>query len=328
MQSDIIIIGAGPVGLFTAFYAGLRNLSTQIIDSLPEVGGQPKALYPEKTILDIPAFPKISGKDLIEQLSTQLTLTHPDTRFHLGETATEIEESESGFRVHTNKNTYEAKAILLACGNGSFSPRRADIQNLADYEYRQIHYHVSNYSAYLGKKVAICGGGDSAFDHALALSAYAEEVYIVHRRPRFRAQEHSVALAEAKENIHFLTPYTPQALLGENQSLRTLRLNKARSEETKDLNCDAVIMAYGFTTNLGPIKDWGFEIERNRIKVDEKLRTNRPGIFALGDLVSYPGKVQLIVSGFGEAPTAVNAAFQYIYPEKHLSPLHSTDLDI
>lgn len=326
MPSDILIIGAGPIGLFAGFYAGMRNLSTQIVDSLLEVGGQPKALYPEKKIYDIPAYPHITGNELIEQLSSQLTTFHDDIDFHLGEEIISIEKTGDYFTVKSKEHSYEARAIIIACGNGSFSPRRVDLMNLATYENRDLRYHIPRYSDYLGKRVVICGGGDSAIDHAITLSNYAKEVIVVHRRPQFRAMEYAVKEAEAKTNVHFLTPYVPERVDGDGQHLESVTLKKARSGELVKVPCDAMIIAYGYTADISAMQNWGLAMERNHILVDQYMATNIPGIFAIGDAVTYPGKTQLIVSGFGEAPTAINSAYQYLNPDQRLTPLHSTDL--
>ncbi len=326
LSSDLIIIGAGPSALFAAFYAGMRQLSVNIIDSLPELGGQPKALYPDKIIYDIPAYPEISGAELIDRLSQQLARFHATTQFSLNQEVFNLENDNEEFVVETSRATYRAKAVIIAAGNGSFSPRKVDLDQLDHYENRGVAYFVSNYTAYAGKNVAICGGGDSALDTALALSDYAKEIYLIHRRDRFRAHEYSVEAARQKDNINFITPYVPTGLEGDGINLSAIHLQKARSDEGQRIPVDQVIMAYGFTSSLGEIKNWGLDIEKNKVLVDGHCQTNRPGIFAIGDIAGYPGKSDLIVSGFGEAPTAINAAYHYIYPEKRISPLHSSDL--
>ena len=232
-RTDLLIVGAGPVGMFTAFYAGMRNLSVRLVDSLPEIGGQPKALYPEKNIFDIPAYPKITSHELSQVLTMQLDRFRETTQIHLNEKVLTIQKIDQDFIIETSKRTYTAGAIIIAAGNGSFKPRKIAITGLDEYEDNYISYHVSNFDQYTGKEVAVLGGGDSAFDASLALADYAKKVYLIHRRDRFRAHEYSVSLAKQKDNIDFITPYVPEALIGQNKKLTGIQIAKARSQETK-----------------------------------------------------------------------------------------------
>lgn len=324
--TDIIIIGAGPAGLFAAFYAGMRNLSVKLIDSLPQVGGQPQALYPEKNIYDIAGFPKITGHELTEQLTRQISRFESTTSIHLSEEVLKFERENNHFIVHTDKATHQAKAIIIAAGNGSFHPRKIEMENLADYEGHGVTYNISNLDQYSGATLAICGGGDSALDMALALKDYAKKIYIIHRRDRFRAHEHSVDVAQAAENIEFITPFVPIAVAGDGSRLTKICLQEPRAADVMTLAVDGVIMAYGFVSSIGPLKNWQLKSANNMIAVNQHFETSEPGIYAIGDIATYPGKVKLIASGFGEAPSAINEIVHYLYPERGNKPLHSSNM--
>lgn len=325
-STDLLIIGAGPAGLFAAFYAGMRNLTVKIIDSLPEVGGQPKTLYPEKKIFDIAGYPKITGNDLTEQLIEQLKRFHQTTSIYLNEEVAEVKKTTDGFEVVTDKGTHSTKAIIIAAGNGSFHPRKITLENLDTYEGRGIDYFLSDTKQYMGKTIAVCGGGDSALDMALGLREYAKHIYLVHRRDKFRAHEHTVDLAIQAKNIEFVTPYVPTAVDGTENKLSALHLQKARTDEKKVLEIDEVLMAYGFVSSIGPIKDWNLKLENNMIVVNPFMQSSVEGIYAIGDIATYPGKAKLIVSGFGEAPSAINDIVKHIYPERIVKPLHSSNM--
>ncbi|MFV8291390.1 NAD(P)/FAD-dependent oxidoreductase [Aerococcus viridans] len=325
-RTDLLIVGAGPVGLFTAFYAGMRNLSVRLVDSLPEIGGQPKALYPEKNIFDIPAYPKITGRELSQVLQAQLDRFSTTTDIHLNEKVLNIQKNDQDFTIQTSKATYTAGAVIIAAGNGSFKPRKIAIDGLPDYEDRHISYHVSDFAKYTGKEVAVLGGGDSAFDASLALANYAKKIYLVHRRDRFRAHEYSVTLAEQTANIEFVTPYVPKTLLGEDGFLTGLEVTKARSQESRILPVEHIFMTYGFVSSIDEIRNWGLEIENESIQVDHNMQTNIPGIYAVGDIANYPHKAKLIATGFGEAPHVINQAAHYLFPDRQVAPLHSTSM--
>lgn len=323
---DITIIGAGPVGLFTAFYAQMRNAKVKIIDSLEIAGGQPTHLYGEKTIYDIPGFPAIKGQDLGQQLMKQLDRFN--TTFCLGEEALNIihpDHSTSYFEIQTNQATHYSKTIIIAAGNGAFQPRKLNIAGADQFEKSNLHYLVTDIQQYRDQTVAICGGGDSAVDWALALEKIAKKVYIIHRRDKFRALEHSVSLLK-KSSVECITPYLPKQLIAQNGYIQQLVLEKAKSTELKTIDLDHLIVNYGFSTSIGSIKEWGLEIAHNQIQVDHHLETNIKGIFAVGDIADYEGKVRIIASGFGEAPFAVNHALAHVNPEYKQSPLHSTSL--
>lgn len=320
---DITIVGAGPIGLFAAFYAGMRGAKTKIIDSLPQVGGQLATLYPEKHIYDAPGFPAVRAIDLIENLDAQLEKF--DHTFCLEEEVTAIDESEDFLTITTDKGRHYSKSIILALGNGSFQPRKINLPNAEELENQGLDYFVNDLAKYKGQRVAIAGGGDSAIDWALMLEPIAKEVSLIHRRPEFRGHEHSVAQLH-QSSVNILTPYVIDTLNATNQQLDSIRLQKVRSEEFLELPVDTLIVNYGFSSSLEHLKAWGLETKRNAILVNSDMSTNIPGVYAAGDIVHYHGKVKLIATGLGEAPTAVNNALHYINPKNRTQPMHSTSL--
>ena len=325
---DITIVGGGPVGLFTAFYAGLRNAKTKIIESLESLGGQPAHLYAEKKIYDIPAFPEIKGDELERNLVNQLKRF--DTTIHLGEEVQSFEKQTSDdgsdyFQIKTSKGYHYSKTIILAIGNGAFSPRKLKLDRAEEFEHFNLHYYVNNIEQYTGKNVAICGGGDSAVDWALALEPLANKVSLIHRRDKFRAVESSVEQL-MHSSVDILTPYIPESLNGNSNNIESITLKKVKSDEELTIEVDDFIVSYGFTSSIGEIRNWGFNIVRNAIEVDAQNETNIKGIFAVGDIASYEGKVRIIATGFGEAPQAVNKALLRIDPTNVNPPIHSTDL--
>lgn len=320
---DITIIGAGPVGLFTGFYAGLRQAKFKIIDSLEKVGGQPKYLYPEKHIYDIPAFPKIKGDQLADQLTQQLDRF--DYQLCLGQEIIKIEKKDDHFILTSPKESHYSKTIIIAAGNGAFSPKRLSIKEAENYESGNLSYYVKPLNYYQDKKVVICGGGDSAVDWALELENIAKKVSIIHRRDKFRAMEASVQ-ALKNSSVEILTPFVPYQLIGQDHQIQQLIIKEARGDQQQILDLDELIVNYGFSSSIGTIRQWGLEIERNSIVVNQFLETNQSGIFAVGDIAQYPGKVDLIATGFGEAPMAVNQALLHIDPHNIQPPIHSSDI--
>lgn len=317
---DITIVGGGPVGLFAAFYANLRQAKVQIIDSLPQLGGQPAILYPEKQILDVPGFPNLTGEELTNRLLEQLQGF--DTPAHLNETVLEIDKEDGVFKITTTKGTHTSKAVIIAMGGGAFKPRPLELEGVEGY--KNIHYHVSNIQQYAGQRVTILGGGDSAVDWALAFEKIAPTT-LVHRRDNFRALEHSVqALQESSVSIK--TPFVPSQLMGDGQILNKLEITKVKSDETETIELDHLFVNYGFKSSVGNLKNWGLELNRHKIIVNSKQESSQLGIYAIGDCCYYEGKVDLIATGLGEAPTAVNNAINYIYPEQKVQPKHSTSL--
>lgn len=319
---DVTIIGAGPTGLFTAFYGGMRQASVKIIESLPHIGGQLTALYPEKYIYDVAGFPKVRAQELVDQLEEQAKLFDPE--IVLGQAIESVERLEDdSFRLVSNTGqVHLTKTIIITAGNGAFQPRRLNVGDSEAYEGRNLHYYVKDMNKYKDKHVAILGGGDSAVDWALMLEKIAAKVTLIHRRDQFRAHEHSVEQLEASA-VEKLTPFAPAAIVA-NEKIEKLILQEIKGEELVELEVDDIICNYGFISSLGPIKDWGLEIEKNSIVVNSKMETNIPGIYAAGDICTYDGKVKLIATGFGEGPTAINNAKNYIDPKARIQPKHST----
>lgn len=321
---DVTIIGGGPIGMFTAFYAGLRQAKVKIIEALPQLGGQPGMLYAEKNIYDIAGYPAITGGELIKNLGTQMNRF--DTTLVYGEEAFELRKNSDGiFEIQTTKNVHYSKAVIISAGNGAFRPRKLEIEHAEKYENNNLHYFVNNIESFRDKTVAICGGGDSAVDWALTLEPIAKKVYLIHRRPQFRAQEHSVQLLN-ESSIEIMTPYVPVSINGHNNILSGVTLQEARKESTIELEVDDFLINYGFSSSIGGMKKWGFDVKGNAIVVNSKMETSIPGIYAIGDISTYDGKVKLIATGFGEAPVAVNNAMVYINPNTRVQPMHSTSL--
>ena len=321
---DITIIGGGPVGLFTAFYGGMRQASVKIIESLPQLGGQLSALYPEKYIYDVAGFPKVRAQELINNLKEQMAKFDPSIA--LEQSVEKLEKLEDGtFKLTTNKEVHYSKTVIITAGNGAFQPRRLELESAQQYEHKNLYYFIEDLNQFAGQKVVVFGGGDSAVDWALMLEPIAEKVTIVHRRDKFRAHEHSVEnLYNSKVDVK--TPYVPAELIGDENGIKQVVLSTVNGEEKETIDVDAVICNYGFVSSLGPIKEWGLEIEKNSILVNSKMETNTPGIYAAGDICTYDGKVKLIACGFGEAPTAVNNAKTYIDPKAKEQPLHSSSM--
>lgn len=320
---EITVIGGGPTGLFAAFYAGMRQASCKIIESLPQLGGQLAALYPEKYIYDVAGFPKVRAQELVDQLKKQLSLF--DTSTALSETVEDVIKLEDNtFEIRTNKSIHRSKSIIITAGCGAFQPKKLEIEDAEKYENSNLHYFVNDLTSFAGQKVLICGGGDSAVDWALMLEPVAD-VTLTHRRDKFRAHEHSVeTLMNSKVQIK--TPYQIKELIGDEKIRKVVLEHKNGALE--EIEVDAVIVNYGFNSSLGPIQKWGLEIEKGSIVVNSKMETNIPGIYAAGDITTYPGKVKLIAVGFGEAPTAVNNAKSYIDPEAKLQPGHSSNMNL
>lgn len=322
---DITVIGGGPAGLFTAFYAGMRQASCKIIESMPQLGGQLSALYPEKYIYDVAGFPKVRAQELIDRLKEQLSLFETETV--LEQTVQQVEKrADNIFELTTDKGIHLSKSIIITAGCGAFQPRKLEVEGAEKYEKTNLHYFVNDLNMFAGKRVLVSGGGDSAVDWALMLEPIAEKVTLIHRRDKFRAHEHSVeTLMNSKVEVK--TPYAIEQLIGEEEIEKVI-LKHVKEEQTEELEVDAVIVNFGFISSLGPIQDWGLEIEKGSIVVNSKMETNIPGIYAAGDITTYPGKVKLIAVGFGEAPTAVNNAKSYIDPKARVQPGHSSNMNL
>lgn len=318
IKTDILIIGAGPTGLFAVFEAGLLKLKCHLIDALPQPGGQCSEIYPKKPIYDIPAYPEILAGDLVDNLMKQIEAFEPG--FTLGERAETIEKQEDGsFIVTTNKGTrHQAPVVAIAGGLGSFEPRKPQLHNIGDFEDYGVEYIIRDPELYRNKKVAIAGGGDSALDWAIYLTDVAQEVSLIHRRNEFRGALDSVEKVEELKKLGKINLITPAEVVGlnGNSSLESIEIKK--EGDTFDLEVDHFIPLFGLSPKLGPIANWGLEIEKNAIKVNNSLdyQTNIPGIYAIGDVNTYPGKLKLILCGFHEATLMCQSAYQRIFPDK------------
>lgn len=318
IETDILIIGAGPTGLFAVFEAGLLKLKCHIIDALPQPGGQLAELYPKKPIFDIPGYPSVNAGDLVDNLMEQIKQFEPG--FTLNEIATTIDKQEDGtFIVTTNKGTqHKAKAIAIAGGLGSFEPRKPVLENIEQFEEKGVEYFVKNPEVFRDKKIVIAGGGDSALDWSIFLSNVAAEVTLVHRRNEFRGALDSVEKVQDLKHqgkIKLLTPAEVTALHG-NGTLDAITIEHNGEQNIKEV--DYFIPLFGLSPKLGPIANWGLEIEKNAIKVNNALdyQTNIDGIYAIGDINTYPGKLKLILCGFHEATLMCQSIYQRLNPGK------------
>jgi ferredoxin/flavodoxin---NADP+ reductase len=316
---DLLIVGAGPVGLFGAYYAGVRLMKTAVTDSLEEPGGQITAMYPEKAIFDVAGFPAIRGRELVEQLVAQAAPFSPD--YVLGHQAVGLERGDGKFAVTTSNGLrIETRAIVITGGIGTFTPRPLPAGQ--EYVGRGVVHFVPDPAVYEGQNVIVVGGGDSALDWALMLEPIAKSVTLVHRRAQFRAHPHSVELLK-DSSVQILTDAQIHGLAGD-ASVTEAHVNVAG--EIRQLPCDKLVAALGFTANLGPLLEWGIELVGKRhIAVDTKGATSVPGVYAAGDIVDYDGKVRLIATGFGEVATAVNNAAAYLNPDVSAFPGHLSD---
>ena len=326
---DITIIGGGPAGMFALFYAGMRGASAQIVDALPELGGQLAALYPEKFIFDVAGYPKVLAKDLVKALAEQAAQFNEPA--HLGQRVTSLESRDGQFVLHTETGAFPTKAIVIAAGIGAFSPRRLPQACAQPWYGRGIFDVVTDPGQFRGQRVVIVGGGDSAFDWATQLAGVATHVSLVHRSDRFRAHGATVAQFHSDVGAGRAALYTFHEIgdvlcrtRGEQFSHIVLRDVKAKT--TTEIEADVVLPMLGFVSDIGPIADWGLTLQKDEIVVNQLMETGREGIWAAGDVTTYPGKLKLIACGFGEAATAVNQAVHWIYPEKKVAPGHSSNM--
>jgi len=329
IQSDVVIVGAGPVGLFSVFELGLLDVRCHLIDILPKPGGQCAELYPEKPIYDIPGYPSVSGQGLIDNLMKQIEPFQPT--FHFGEMVSALEvlgtPEAPAFRVHTEGGqTFECKAVIVAAGGGSFQPKKPPIDGIEAYEGKSVFYAVRKMEDFRDKNVVIVGGGDSALDWTLNLHPIAKRITLIHRRDDFRAAPHSVnamreLVASGKMDLKL---GQIEALTGSDGNLASATL--AGSDKTKtEIACERLIPFFGLTMKLGPIADWGLNLDENLIPVDTaKFETNIPGIFAIGDINTYPGKLKLILCGFHEGALAAQRVQRYVYPDKKVTFQYTT----
>lgn len=327
ISTDIAVIGAGPVGLFAVFEAGMLDMRCTVIDALDMTGGQCAALYPEKPIYDIPAHPRIDAQVLIERLMEQAAPFAPD--YLLGRQVSGLApRAQGGFTLALADGTsLGAKAVVIAAGCGAFGPNRPPLARLDEFEGRSVHYLVRRREDFRGKRVVIAGGGDSAVDWALSLAEVAERVMVVHRRPKFRAapeSERRMKQLAGEGRIELVIPYQLDALEGEAGRLDAV-IVRTLDGEARRLEADVLLPFFGLAMNLGPIAGWGLNLDRNHILVDPAtMATSAPGIFAIGDIAHYPGKLKLILSGFSEAAMAMHAARAIVHPDRVLHFEYST----
>jgi thioredoxin reductase (NADPH) len=329
IKTDALIVGAGPVGLFAVFELGLLDIKSHLVDILPKIGGQCAELYPEKPIYDIPGFPSVTGQGLIDNLIKQIEPFHPE--FHLSEMVASVEsigtDAAPLFRVMTDAGTqFETKSLIIAAGGGSFQPKKPPIPEIDTYEEKSVFYAVRRMEDLRGRDVLIVGGGDSALDWTLNLQPIARRVTLMHRRDEFRAAPHSVEqmrslVADGKMDLRI---GQVTGLKGDG-GLLSSALCRGSDNAEFEISCNAMLPFFGLTMKLGPIANWGLSLSENLVPVDtEKFETSTPGIFAIGDINTYPGKLKLILSGFHEGALAAQRVYRYVYPDKRLTFQYTT----
>jgi len=325
-NTDIIIIGSGPVGLFAIFQAGMLGMRCHIIDSQEIIGGQCSALYPEKPIYDIPGYPKIVAANLIEQLRLQALPFEPT--YHLNQQVMELKEEGMGFEITTSKNIkIKSKIIIIAGGCGSFGPNKPPLEGIEHFEGKSVFYYINNRQAFTDKNVVIAGGGDSAVDWAISLSEITKKIYLVHRREKFRSANESLRqlklLAETGK-IELVINYQLDSLIGAAGDLEAVIVRDLDGNK-RHLPADALLPFFGLAQELGPISDWGLNLKNHHILVDSPyFETNISGIYAIGDIASYPGKLKLILTGFAEAASSLHHAYSRVFDGKALHFEYST----
>jgi thioredoxin reductase (NADPH) len=323
---DITIIGGGPVGLFGAFYAGMRGMTTKIVDSLPELGGQLAALYPEKYVYDMPGFPRITARELANQMIEQGLRFAPTVV--LGESVQAlITESDGALVLGTDRARHVTKTIVICAGAGAFSPKRLEAPGLRELEGRGVHYFVQDKARFKNKRLVIVGGGDSALDWAMNLEPIAESITLIHRRDVFRAHEESVDWLLNRSTVKTRLFWEVKAAHG-NGTLERVTLVNSKTGEEDSLPVDACLVNIGFNASIGPIRNWGLELQGTQILVNERMETNIAGVYAAGDVCAHEGKLKLIATGVGEVCVAVNYAKVRIDPTARAFPGHSSNMDL
>jgi ferredoxin/flavodoxin---NADP+ reductase len=327
--TDITIIGGGPTGLFASFYTGMRGATAQIVDALPQLGGQLTALYPEKYIFDVAGFTKVLAKDLVKALVEQAAQFNFPA--HLNQNVTALEREDDHFVLVTETDRFPTRAIVIAGGIGAFSPRRLPQACAEPWYGKGIFDRVSNPDEFRGQSIVIIGGGDSAFDWAQQLRDRAKAVTLVHRSDRYRAHGSTVAdvVAAADAGRTTLLPFHElHDVKSEGERLTGVTVRDVKAKTTRDIEADAILPMLGFHSDIGALGEWGLNCEKDEIVVNSMMETGREGIYAAGDITTYPGKLKLIATGFGEAATAVNQAVHWIYPDKKVNPGHSSNMAI
>jgi len=328
---DITIIGGGPTGIFALFYAGMRGATARLVDALPELGGQLTALYPEKYIFDVAGFPKVLAKDLVRSLAEQAAQFKQPV--HLLNKVLGLEEHDGRFTLVTDKERFESRALVIAAGIGAFSPRRLPQACAQPWYGRGVYDVVTDPEIFRGQRVLIIGGGDSAFDWGTQLLPRASRVTIIHRSDRFRAHAATISQYQAAVGAGTADLFTFNELhdircAHDPERFSHVSLRHVKEKTTREIEVDVVLPMLGFVSDIGPLAEWGLTLEKEEIVVTSTMETGRPGVYAAGDITTYPGKLKLIASGFGEAATAVNQAVHWIYPEKKVAPGHSSNMSI
>lgn len=323
---DTTLIGAGPVGLFGSFYAGMRGMTTKIVDSLPEVGGQLSTLYPEKYVFDMPGFPKVLARTLAMEMGVQGMRFHPTAV--LGECVETLTRREDGvWRLKTDKAEHLSRTVVICAGAGAFSPKRLTVPGMEELEGRGVHYFVRSKDEFAGKRLLIIGGGDSAVDWAMNLEPMAKSITLIHRRDGFRAHEESVDWLLNRSTVNTKLFWETRRVEGSGRLERVVIFNNKTGEE-ECLDVDACLVNIGFLASIGPIREWGLALEGSAITVNSRMETNLPGIYAAGDICIYDGKLKLIATGVGEVCIAVNFAKTFVDPSAKLFPGHSSTMDL
>lgn len=325
-KTDVVIIGAGPVGLFAVFECGMLKMRCHVIDALETTGGQCVAMYPEKPIYDIPGYPSIDAANLIQKLEEQAAPFHPT--FHLGQQVNKLTPQGERWLVETSAGTQiDCRAVVIAAGCGAFGPNRPPLDGLAAFEGKSVFYLVKRREDFRGKRIVIAGGGDSALDWTISLAELAEKIYVIHRRPKFRGAPESVARMEAlakTDKVELVVPYQLHSLEGQDGQLSAVNVATLEGD-IRRLEADTLLPFFGLAMDLGPIANWGLSLERSHITVNPvNCATNAPGIFAVGDIATYPGKLKLILCGFSEAAMAAHATHPLVHPGEALHFEYST----
>ncbi len=326
VETDVLIIGAGPVGLFSVFELGQLGMRSCVVDCLDMIGGQCTSLYPQKPIYDIPAYPEISAEQLIEKLNYQIKPFKPE--FILGEKVEKFENKNDKFLISTSgNNSIISKCVIIAAGNGAFGPNKPPLENIKDFEKKSIFYHVNDKTIFKKKTIAIAGGGDSAVDWAIELSSITKKIYFIHRRQKLRAAPANVDKLfqlQKQKKIDMVIPYQIDSINGSNGNLENIVV-KDLNNSKRVLNIDFFLPFFGLSTDLGPIKDWELQLTKNLLTVDQyNCQTSREGVYAIGDVCTYPGKLKLILTGFSEAAMAAHSCYKKVFPEKVLHFQYST----
>ncbi|MBV8082784.1 MAG: NAD(P)/FAD-dependent oxidoreductase [Candidatus Eremiobacteraeota bacterium] len=323
---DITVIGGGPSGLFALFYAGMRGAKAKVIDALPELGGQLYALYPEKYIYDMPGIPAITGQALVDQCVEQ-AFQWPHAKCMEERVIDVARQPDGTIKIVTDKAEHLSKTVILANGIGAFKPRKLAAPTAGAFEGKGLQYYARSFDEYAGKRVVVVGGGDSAVDYALAITPKAASLAVVHRSP-FRAHPHTVEQLRASSATLYQPDYEVKEVHG-NAELSAVTIHQTKSKEEIRIECDTILCALGFVSDLGEVKKWGIELDGNGIKVDTATQeTSVKGIYAAGDVVQHAGKLKLIACGTSEAAIAVNQAMNFMDPSQKIQPVHSSNLTL